>query len=110
MKRLLWIVAAAVLFTGGLAPALAAQDRTIGERVDDAAITAALKTKLVADKAKNLVNVNVDTEHGVVHLKGRVATDRDRAEAEHLARATKGVVDVKNDLVVEAGAASPRTQ
>jgi hypothetical protein len=31
-------------------------------------------------------------------------------EAERLARGTKGVVDVKNDLIVESAAASPRTR
>jgi hyperosmotically inducible protein len=110
MKRLLWILVVAVAVTAGVAPGVEAQRPTIGDRVDDAAITAALKTKLVADSAKNLIKVNVDTEKGVVHLKGTVPTDRDRMEAERLARGTKGVVDVKNDLIVESAAASPRTR
>src|SRR6185503_15308596 len=109
MKRLFWSLAIAVVVMAGAVPAVEAQKPTVGERVDDAAITAALKTRLVADRAKNLVAVNVDTEHGVVHLKGTVATDRDRLEAERLARATKGVVDVRNDLIVESAAASPKT-
>lgn len=93
------------------APAAGAQDRTIGQRVDDAAITASVKTKLVADHAKNLVHVNVDTRSGVVHLQGMVPTEQDRVQAEQLARTTDGVVAVKNDLVVSgSGAASPRTR
>jgi len=47
----------------------------------------------------------VDTEHGVVHLQGSVPTERDRMEAERLARVTKGVVDVKNDLKQQMAAA-----
>lgn len=110
MKRLLWVLALAIAVTAGVAPAVDAQRPTIGDRVDDATITAALKTKLVADRVKNLIAVNVDTHLGVVHLRGTVPTERDRMEAERLARATKGVVDVKNDLLVDAAAASPRTR
>jgi osmotically-inducible protein OsmY len=110
MKRLLGILIIAVAFTAGVAPAIDAQSRPVGERVDDAKITAALKTKLVADRAKNLLAVNVDTEQGVVHLRGTVPTERDKMEAERLARTTKGVVDVKNDLKVDTAAASPRTR
>jgi hyperosmotically inducible protein len=97
--------------TAGAAPAVEAQSRTIGYRVDDATtITAAVRTKLVADRAKNLIAVNVDTQQGVVHLRGTVPTERDRMEAERLARVTKGVVDVKNDLKVDSAAASPGTR
>lgn len=111
MKRLISILAIALAMSVGVAPVTEAADRSIGERVDDAKITAELKTKLVADRAKNLVNVNVDTRDGVVHLKGTVANDTDRAEAERLARGIKGVREVRNDLTVkEAGAASPRTR
>jgi osmotically-inducible protein OsmY len=100
---------AAVLATGTVV-VTEAQDRTIGERIDDAAISASIKTKLAADRAKNLLSVNVDTREGVVHLKGAVPTERDRSEAERLARGTKGVRGVQNDLVVTEGAASPRTR
>jgi hyperosmotically inducible protein len=110
MKRLLWIVVIAVAVTAGVAPGVEAQRPTVGDRVDDAAITTALKAKLVAERAKNLVAVNVDTQQGVVHLQGTVPTERDKAEAERLARATKGVIDVKNDLKVDSAAASPRTR
>jgi hyperosmotically inducible protein len=110
MRRLLWIFAIAIAVTAGVAPAVEAQKPTVGDRVDDAAITTALKTKLTADRAKNLIAINVDTEQGVVHLKGTVPTERDKIEAERLARATKGVVDVKNDLKVESGGASPKTK
>lgn len=120
MKRLVWALTIAVAVTGGFAPAVVAQDRTIGERVDDAALTAAVKTKLVADRAKNLIAVDVDTDEGVVYLRGTVPSARDKAEAERLARGTKGVREVRNELTVtgtvsetprEPGAAaSPRTR
>jgi osmotically-inducible protein OsmY len=81
---------------------------TMGEKVDDAKITATVKAKLVADKAQNLVKVNVDTREGVVHLQGTVPTDADRMAAERLAADTHGVRSVQNDLTVSTGgAASP---
>ena len=64
--------------------------------VDDAAITASVKTKLVADKASNLTRIDVDTNRGTVYLTGSVDTTERKKRAERLAwRATgvKGVVD-----------------
>jgi osmotically-inducible protein OsmY len=106
MKRLLGILAV-LLLSASVAGAQPA-GRTTGERVDDAQITAAVKAKLVADRVRNLVAVNVDTRDGVVHLQGTVPTDADRMEAERLATQTNGVRNVMNDLKVRmGGAASP---
>jgi|RhiMetdeSRZDD1v2_1073273.scaffolds.fasta_scaffold512852_2 osmotically-inducible protein OsmY len=111
MKRFaLAVLATLVAFTSVVAP-VAAQSRTIGERVDDATITAAVKAKLAADSPKNLVKVDVDTNDGVVELKGTVSSAEHKAEAERLALATKGVQAVKNELTVEGQpAASPSTK
>jgi osmotically-inducible protein OsmY len=92
-----------------------ASGRSIGDKVDDAAITAKVKAKLATDHAKNLVKVNVDTLNGVVHLQGSVPTAEAKADAERLAKDTDGVVAVKNDLTVASTsgstpAASPRSR
>lgn len=71
-------------------------DKTLGEELDDAAITAAVKTKLAADPEVSATNIDVDTEKGVVTLSGKVKSERARTEAEQLARDTEGVVDVRN--------------
>jgi hyperosmotically inducible protein len=110
MNRLVWTLALILALMGGLVPIAMAQDRTLGQKVDDATLTTAVKTKLVADRARNLVKVNVDTHQGVVHLKGTVPSEEDKIEAERLARRTAGVRDVINELTVEAGSASPRTR
>jgi len=86
-----------------------AADTSVGTKVDDTAITTKVKAKLTAEKAKNLVKVHVDTTDGVVHLKGTVATEADKAEAERLARSTDGVKEVTNDLEVSNPSASPST-
>ncbi|MBM4443443.1 MAG: BON domain-containing protein [Candidatus Rokubacteria bacterium] len=117
MTRLVWLSAIALVVAAGIVPAAAQDKPTLGERVDDAAITAKVKAKLTTDRAKNLFRVDVDTRQGIVHLQGTVATDEDKFQAEALARNTDGVREVKNDLVVQprageapAGAASPRTR
>ena len=113
MKRLVWALALVFAFTAGVVPMAMAQDRTIGERVDDAKISALLKTKLAASSVKSLVNIDVDTKNGVVHLKGMVPRIEDRMEAERLALGINGVRSVFNDLKVAhdtRGSASPATR
>jgi osmotically-inducible protein OsmY len=111
MKTLVMGLALGLVALAGAAPNAVAQDRTMGQKVDDAKITASVKAKLVADQAKSLVHVDVDTRNGMVHLQGSVPTERDKMQAEQLAKATDGVVSVQNDLVVSGtGAASPRTR
>lgn len=74
--------------------------RTPGEQVDDAAITAAVKSKLAADGDINPFNIDVDTNEGVVTLQGTVAKDEARSKAERLARETDGVQRVINLIKV----------
>ena len=44
--------------------------------------------------------INVDTQKGVVTLKGNVETEAQKNEAEQIARETDGVSKVVNNLVV----------
>jgi len=112
MRRLLFyafgtMVLAVTIMT---APSGAA-DRSIGEKMDDAKITTAVKSKLAADRVKNLVDVSVETNDGTVRLTGKVPTAEDKFEAERVARRTTGVREVKNELRVESNAspsASPK--
>jgi hyperosmotically inducible protein len=67
-----------------------------GRQVDDAAITAKVKTKLAADGEINPFNIDVDTNEGVVTLQGRVKREETRTRAEQLARETHGVKRVIN--------------
>ncbi|HVG06525.1 MAG TPA: BON domain-containing protein [Thermoanaerobaculia bacterium] len=69
---------------------------TAGTKVDDAAITATVKSKLAADGDINPFNIDVDTNEGVVTLQGRVEKEEARTKAEQLARETEGVRRVIN--------------
>lgn len=98
--RRIWNSLAAVLLVTSLAGCQAMTGKTAGENVDDASITASVKTKLVADKAANLTRIDVDTNSGVVYLNGIVQSSQQKAHAEQLARDTKGVKKVVNNLQI----------
>ena len=74
--------------------------KSTGTTIDDATITAAVKSKLVADKASNLTRVDVDTNNGTVYLNGTVDSPEQKTRAEQLAREAKGVKSVVNNLQV----------
>ena len=74
--------------------------KTAGQNVDDASITASVKSKLVADKAANLTRVDVDTNDGTVYLNGTVDSPEQKAKAEQLAWQAQGVKSVVNNLQV----------
>jgi len=74
--------------------------RSPGERFDDAWITSKVKTKIAADTTVNPFEINVDTRAGVVYLRGAVEEEEDRRQAERIARDTKGVVDVRNEIEI----------
>ena len=70
------------------------------ELLNDANITATVKTKLAGDPAINAITVKVDTSHGQVTLSGKVALPEQKTEAEKVARAVDGVTSVVNQIEV----------
>lgn len=70
--------------------------------LDDATVTTRVKARLVADPEVNAFHIDVDTIDGKVTLNGKVASERQRREAEGLASRTEGVVSVVN-LIQVAG-------
>jgi hyperosmotically inducible protein len=75
--------------------------KSTGTNIDDASITASVKSKLVAEKAGNLTRVDVDTNNGTVYLNGTVESPEQRSRAEQLAWQAKGVKSVVNNLQVQ---------
>lgn len=72
-----------------------------GEVVSDAAVTAAVKTKFLADAAVSGLEIDVDTKDRVVTLSGAVATAAEKQRALELARDTEGVKSVVDRLKVK---------
>ena len=78
--------------------------RSTGRFVDDAAITAKVKTALARDRDVPAHNVNVTTYRGLVQLSGFVQSEDVARKAAEVARNVDGVSDVYNDLRVIAPA------
>ena len=70
--------------------------------VADAGITAAVKTRLLADPDVAGLRIDVDTKDKIVTLSGNVQSAAQVAAAEKIARETTGVVRVVNNLRVAA--------
>ena len=66
----------------------------------DAAITTKIKAKYVADATVNVFNISVHTYEGTVTLTGTVSSYVARDQAANIARATKSVANVNNQIVV----------
>ncbi len=95
--KIVTLLALALAVTG------CAGNRTVGERIDDAAITARVKAGLAADPTAKAYQVNVDTVQGVVQLNGFVDSDENRQAAARIARSIEGVTRVDNNLEVREG-------
>ena len=73
---------------------------SVGEYIDDTAITTAVKAKFVENKQVDAAAISVETLDGTVMLSGFAKSQTEKATAESIARATKGVKSVKNQLAV----------
>jgi len=96
-KQVVTLGAAALLLVG-----CAGAGTKTGEFVDDAAITAKVKTSLAKDPDVSAMKVNVDTDKGVVTLKCEVKSDAERRKAATLAREVAGVKTVHNELSIRS--------
>jgi hyperosmotically inducible periplasmic protein len=79
--------------------------RTYGESVDDATITAAVKSKLMWSKYTGGPTMDVGTRSGKVTLQGTADNTTSKDLAKSLAMNTRGVTSVDNRLEVKADAA-----
>jgi hyperosmotically inducible protein len=71
--------------------------------VKDSIITTKVKTKLAAEKMSSLAKVSVDTDrNGMVVLSGSAKTQGSVDRAETIARNTKGVTSVQNNITVKS--------
>jgi hyperosmotically inducible protein len=76
-------------------------NRPVGEVMDDAAITAAVKAKLLADPTVGGLKIDVDTREGIVYLTGdNLKSQAEIDQAIKLARETSGVKSVESKLIV----------
>ena len=72
----------------------------VGTYVDDRAISTSVKVKLLEDKATGGMSINVDALNGTVALSGFAKTQAEKDAAGRIAANTKGVREVRNNLIV----------
>lgn len=84
-------------------------ERSYGDVIDDASITAAVKSKLIWSKHTEGMDTKVLTKSGKVQLTGTVASEQAKQQAEKLAKNTEGVRAVDNQLKVTERSSSTAT-
>lgn len=79
---------------------VARDQQTVGSYVDDAGVTTSVKAKMAEDKTVSAAAISVETLNGTVQLSGFAKSQAEKNQAESIARNTKHVRDVRNNIVV----------
>lgn len=105
MKRALSILAAMILASLLAGPMSActssSTQQSTGEYIDDVVISDKVRAQLIDDKDLNVFKIDVDTFKGVVQLSGFVNSAAIKERAGRVAASVKGVVSVRNNLIVK---------
>jgi BON domain len=107
MKSILVSMLILLAIVAGGAPAVSAQQRSVGQVIDDAALTTEIKAKLTADTLSNLTKIGVTSRDGVVTLTGEVDSMERKARAVQIAASVRGVRSVVDNVQVLGSAAAP---
>jgi hyperosmotically inducible protein len=81
-------------------PQRVSSERSFGEKVEDATITATIKSKLLWNSNTDGLDIHIDTNNGKVTLSGSVSSDAEKSLAGRIAKESDGVVGVKNELAL----------
>jgi hyperosmotically inducible protein len=109
MKALLAVIASFFLVAQALAqqqpetkqPGPGEASSETKQKMSNAGLTGKVKSALAADVGlKTLAGVDVDSENGVVTLKGHVDSSDSKKRAEAVAKKVEGVKSVKNQLSI----------
>ena len=104
MKSRVLMMAVAVLAMGTMAACAPTRvTKSAGETLDDAAVTAKVKTALARDPSTSAFRIEVETFRGEVQLNGFVDSAEMKTSATRVARSTDGVKSVSNNLKVGPG-------
>jgi osmotically-inducible protein OsmY len=78
----------------------AAPDATIGDKIDDASITAEVKSSLFSHHSTSAMHTGVTTTDGVVTLSGVAKNDAEKSLVTKLATDINGVTSVINNMTI----------
>ena len=73
---------------------------TVGEKIDDASITAQVKMMLLYHRSTRALKIKVETKNGVVTLSGRAGNATEKDLATKFANDVNGVMGVKNLMTI----------
>lgn len=97
------LTACEAIILGGAAKvgAVVAEERTVGEAVDDTAIWSEIKSLYLQKNVNSIFSgINVEVKQGRVLLTGQVTNPQDRVEAVRLAWQPTGVQEVINEIQI----------
>jgi osmotically-inducible protein OsmY len=86
------------MMTVGATPVPA--DRTAGEKLDDASVTAQVRTALLTHRSTKSVTPRVETRNGEITLTGRASSAAEKSLVTKLVTDIHGVTGVKNQMTV----------
>jgi osmotically-inducible protein OsmY len=75
--------------------------QTVGEKIDDASITAQVKMTLLYHRSTSVLNTKVETNDGVVTMYGKAGSAAEKDLAGKFASDVNGVKGVKNRMTIE---------
>ncbi len=83
-----------------IAPAPAAPDATLSDKIDDASITAQVKSSLLSHRSTSSIHTGVSTTDGVVTLTGIAKNDAEKSLVTKLTTDINGVTSVINNMTI----------
>jgi hyperosmotically inducible protein len=101
MKKILTVAVAAAGLLGGHVAHADEAKRTVGEYTDDKVLHTKVWAALTDDKTADANEINLEVYKGVVQLNGFVDNEKEKAQAESVAKAVSGVKGVENNLVIK---------
>lgn len=75
--------------------------RTVGNKIDDASITAQVKMTLLSHRSTSAIHTSVTTKRGVVTVSGKAANPAEKDLVSKLAADINGVKQVTNRMTIE---------
>jgi osmotically-inducible protein OsmY len=81
-------------------------DSTMGDKIDDASITAQVKSSLLSHHSTSAIHTSVSTSNGVVTIGGVAKNEAEKALVTKLALDINGVTSVINNMTIALPVAS----
>ena len=89
-----------------VAKAPATPDASVGDKIDDASITAQVKSSLLSHHSTSSLHTTVSTTNGIVTVGGVAKNDAEKSLVTKLATDINGVTSVVNNMIVTVQAAA----